>query len=395
MQISLQKISFLFISILFIVTNHSCIENNSILESTPKTNDFLYIASFLETQRTYVTTPVFPAEVSASNVYSNLNGYLLIDIREKSNFEDGHIPNSVNVSPSNLINFLDKEDNANYSRIIIVSLTGQKSAYVTTLLRLIGYNNVYSLSFGLGYWNSKYSDEWVKSKTTSPNAIFYRSNFPPKKNNSITEFPSSQFDDNDLTADEKIYNRAKLLLTQSVDDFEITLEEFESRFNLKYRNYSNCNIIFFGDADVFNYVYKFSITIRRYGIYNDTFVLNNNFTLRPEGAMQFDTESIGLNQYLLSLPTSRVTYVYSVNGQESAAVTAFLNILGYNAKSIRFGAYSMFSSFFYDKSIVGYRKWSTENSMIEKLDTIYSATPIVGSSFNQSLVNNYPIEIGN
>ncbi len=136
------------------------------------------------------------------------------------------------------------------------------------------------------------------------------------------------------------------------------------------------------------------MTIRRYGIYDDTFVLSNSFTLRPEGAIQFDNENISLDKYLLSLPTTKIIYVYSVNGQESAAITAFLNILGYNAKSIRFGAHSMFSSFFYDRSIVGY-KWISENSMKEKIDTIYSAAPIVAHSFNQDLVNDYPLDSGN
>ena len=210
----------------------------------------------------------------------------------------------------------------------------------------------------------------------------------------MTDFPNSQFDDKDLDVDDKIYSRAQLLLNESVENFEITLEEFESRFDIKYRSYSNCNILFFGEADIFNYVYKFFISIRRYGLYNDGYVLDNSFTLRPDGAMQFDNEKISLNKYLLSIPTAKVIYVYSVNGQESAAITAFLNILGYNAKSIRFGAHSMYSSFFYDRSIVGY-KWISENSIKEKIDTIYSATPIVESSFNQDLVSNYPLESGN
>ncbi len=388
------KILFVFISLWLVVTNNSCIENNSITESTQETNDFLYVASFLETQRNYITSPIFPAEVTSEEVFSNLDNYLIIDIREKANFEEGHIPNSVNMPSANLIDYLADNDISIYPKIVIVSLTGQKSSYASTLLRLLGKNNIYSLSYGLGYWNSKYSEEWVKSKTTSPNAIFYRSNFPPNKINSLTDFPNSQFDDKDLEIDEKIYTRAKLLLSESAENFKITLEEFESRFDMKYRNYGNCNILFFGDADIFNYVYKFSMTIRRYGIYDDTFVLSNSFTLRPEGAIQFDNENISLDKYLLSLPTTKIIYVYSVNGQESAAITAFLNILGYNAKSIRFGAHSMFSSFFYDRSIVGY-KWISENSMKEKIDTIYSAAPIVAHSFNQDLVNDYPLDSGN
>jgi rhodanese-related sulfurtransferase len=386
--------SFLFfISILSAITNISCFEENLITESTPKQNDFLYIASFLETQREYITTPFFPSEVSSEEVFTNLDSYHIIDIREQANFEEGHIPNSVRISPANLIDYFTTKEVSIYPKIIIVSLTGQKSAYATTLLRLLGYNNVYSLSFGLGYWNSKYSDEWEISKTTSPNAIFYRGNFPSQKINSLSDFPNSTFDDSDLTLDEKIYSRVRLLFTESINNFEISLGEFEARFDMQYKSYSNCNIIFFGDADIFNYVYEYSVNISRSGIYNDAFVLFNSFTLRPEGATQFDNENISLSKYLLSLPTNKISYVYSVNGQESAAFTAFLNILGYNAKSIRFGAHSMFSGYFYNKSILGWR-WIGVNSSKEQIDTIYTPTPIVSTSFNASLVNDYPLESG-
>ncbi len=385
---------FLFLTAISLaIMNISCLEENSIIESTPEQNDFLYFASFLETQREYITTPFFPSEVSSQDVFTNLDSYLIIDIREKVNFEEGHIPNSVNILPSNLVDYISTKEVSIYPKIIIVSLTGQKSAYATTLLRLLGYNNVYSLSFGLGYWNSKYSDEWEISKTTSPNAIFYRGNFPPQKINSLSDFPNFTFDDSDLTLDEKIYIRVKLLFTESINNFEISLGEFEARFDMQYKSYSNCNIIFFGEKDIFNFVYNYTVNIIRSGIKNDAFVVNNNFTLRPEGATQFDNENISLNKYLLSLPTNKISYVYSVNGQESAAITAYLNILGYNAKSIRFGAYSMFSGYFFNKSIVGW-KWIGVNSSKEEIDTIFTPTPIVSTSFNASLVNDYPLESG-
>ncbi len=61
-----------------------------------------------------------------------------------------------------------------------------------------------------------------------------------------------------------------------------------------------------------------------------------------EGAMQYTPkESIGLDTYLKTLPTDKTIVVYCYTGQTSANLACYLRILGYDAKSLKFGCNSM------------------------------------------------------
>jgi rhodanese-related sulfurtransferase len=57
------------------------------------------------------------------------------------------------------------------------------------------------------------------------------------------------------------------------------------------------------------------------------------------GAYQFTPkQSLKKDQLLTSMPTDKAIAVYCSNGQQSAAVTAYLRLLGYNAFNVAFGA---------------------------------------------------------
>ena len=385
----------LLFSLISISTLTSCIENNIIPDTGKGSEDFLYVASFLETQRNYITSPLFPAILSAEAVNSNLTNYSIIDIREQSLYSGGHIPTSVNVQPSDLIDYLIESEFSTFSPIVIVSSTGQKSAYVTTLLRLFGYRNVYSLNFGLGYWNQKYSLNWTTAKGNSQNLIYHRNNYEVAKINSFSDFPASKFDDEDLPLDAKVEKRIRQLLSEQANEFDITVEEFEGYFDRKKRKYDRCKIIFYGEADIYHYVYNYQINISDIGFYTGLYSVSNFFTLRPKGSQRFDEKSINISSNLLSLPTNKLIFVYSVDGQESAAITAYLNVLGYEARTIRFGMYGMYSKYFYNSSISGTVKWANKDSKKENIDTVLTPTPVVEKIFNSLYVQDYSIELGN
>ena len=371
----------------------SCLENTPLTEPVEMTDDFLYVTTFLETQRNSISGQM-PAMVNVQELYNNINNYLIIDIRDESDYSVAHIPSSVNISPENIYNYFKDIKNTDYQKIVIVSLTGQKAAYVSTLLRLLGNNNVYSLNYGLGYWNSQFANIWIESKASSQNVSFYRNNFPPVKLYSVSNIPSDFFDDDDMSLDEKIDFRVNNLLKNSISNFQASLDEFESNYDKKRRRYNNCSIIYYGDPTIFNFVYSYTVIIRDQGFYVNTFGLNQNFTLRPEGTLPYNIDNIGLEQDLLSIPTNRIIYLYSINGQESAALAAYLNILGYNVKSIRFGAHAMYSKYFYNKAINGNRFWTDEIKMKEYIDTAFTPTPILLFSFDETLIMDYPVVSG-
>ena len=76
-----------------------------------------------------------------------------------------------------------------------------------------------------------------------------------------------------------------------------------------------------------------------------------------EGAYQFTpAASMGLDQMLPYIPTDMPVVVYCWTGQTSSQVTAYLNSLGYEAYSLKFGSNNLFHSL-----LTGH-KWNTDGS---------------------------------
>ena len=109
----------------------------------------------------YVNGREFPSLIKASSVHDLLgNNIHLIDIRSSQEYFEGHIQGSVNVSFSDLLEYFESGIKPfEYERIILISADGQASSYTTSLLRLMGYGNVYSMRWGMSGWNNKYAEK--------------------------------------------------------------------------------------------------------------------------------------------------------------------------------------------------------------------------------------------
>ncbi|MDF1575370.1 MAG: rhodanese-like domain-containing protein [Bacteroidales bacterium] len=81
----------------------------------------------------------------------------IIDIRSAADFDDGHIAGAVNLAPGEVRNYIDGL--ASYNEISIVCYTGQTASWLTCLLQLAGYKDVYSMGFGMSAW-AEYFDKW-------------------------------------------------------------------------------------------------------------------------------------------------------------------------------------------------------------------------------------------
>ena len=78
----------------------------------------------------------------------NSEGAIIIDVREKDEYDGGHIANAVNIplSEINGINY-DKETN-----IIVYCATGIRSSEAAKELKDMGYSKIYNLDGGLLNW---------------------------------------------------------------------------------------------------------------------------------------------------------------------------------------------------------------------------------------------------
>lgn len=94
---------------------------------------------------------IFPtAETDVASKY-------IIDLRSATDFASGHIASAVNVEFKNILTEAIKTVR---KPILVVCYTGQISTYVATLLRMYGYADASALKWGMSGWNASF-DKWT------------------------------------------------------------------------------------------------------------------------------------------------------------------------------------------------------------------------------------------
>ena len=123
------------------------------------------LLKYLQANGDYVNSREFPSLIKASVVNEEIDkNILVIDLRSSKQFSEGHIKGAVNKQFEELPSYLETGIKPfEYDKIIIVSDDGQVSSYTASLLRLMGYGNVYSMRWGMSAWNDSYANEgWLK-----------------------------------------------------------------------------------------------------------------------------------------------------------------------------------------------------------------------------------------
>jgi rhodanese-related sulfurtransferase len=288
-KFNLLLFGFLF-AILFV--NTSCDK-----DETTKVNEAELLATYLETTD-YVNT-YMPSIITATDVNSgNLVGSVyIIDIRAAAN--------AVNVTFGDLLNHMESTDLSNYEKVAIVCYSGQTAAYGASLLRLAGYDKVFSMAFGMCSWNSAFAGSWNSNIGNSKGALFVTDESPKA---AAGELPVLTTGKN--TGEEILAARIATMFTEGFDPAKTT------------------NAAVF-DALESNYIVNYWPA--------------NHYALgHIPGAIQYTPkESMKLAADLKTLPTDKTVVVYCYTGQTSAFLTAYLRVLGYDAKSLLFGTNGM------------------------------------------------------
>jgi rhodanese-related sulfurtransferase len=262
------------------------------------------LVEYLE-QDDFVNT-YMPAMISATDVKTeNTAGTAyIIDIRSSTDYEDGHIPNAVNVALTDIVDHVETTDLTAYSKIVIACYSGQTASYATSILRLLGHSNVYCLKFGMCSWHQDFAGSW-------PNNV---------SNTYATQFTT------DVT--EKNATGSLPTFTTSSTDGAGILDE---RVDVVLGEWSDATIT---ASAVFD-------NPSNYYIVNYWSPAHYELGHIP-GAIQYTPkESMSLAADLKTLPTDKTIVVYCYTGQTSAHLTAFLRLLGYDAKSLLFGVNGM------------------------------------------------------
>lgn len=295
------KNKFYILAVLVLLTG--CLKDDINVPADIELNSSASLLKFLEEQGNYINSSEAPSLIEPAEVFANLNNYLILDVRTSQEFADGHIQGSQNVRNTELLNFLLANNPESYQKIVLVSADGQESAYYTCLLRLYGFNNIYTMKFGMAYWHNDFAGVWLNKIKNSPNLNFYDSiSYPKNQFNSLPEvFGETGGNIQDL-AKQRIASFIAKGFVDKMDDID--------------------------EIAISNSVYL--VCYGSYLLYQKGHPPNTVFYM--------EAEHLKSVKDLQTLPSDKEILIYDYNGQLSAAATAYLQVLGYNAKSLLFGA---------------------------------------------------------
>jgi len=318
------RVLVIFISgILLITTN--CIEDNITPPLTGELNSAAEILVYLESMTGYPNTIEAPALVDAEEVNSNINYYLIIDIRPVNEFNAGHIENSVNIKIDSLFDFVEEKFDSGYVKIILVSKNGQSGAYYTCLLRLGGFSNVYSMSFGLASWNDFFADEWLSVLGNDPEIQYY-TNIQRFKNE-LSPLPNINFENPEAALKDRVNSRIKEIISQGFIEY-IHFQKLMPAIPSEY-------VICYGKTSRLYYARSIGpLAWRGHNGKAIFYQADPKFELRSTDSLQ-------------TLPNNSPILIYDGTGELSACMVAYLRILGYDAQTLIFGA----NQLFYDRMI--------------------------------------------
>lgn len=311
----MKKTRLLFFSVIFaLMIVSSCTKEDPVIESQ-------VLIEHLES--TVSPVSFMPAIITAADLQAaNVTGSVyIIDIRAAADYSGGHIENAVNVTAGDILNHVESADLSGYDKIAVVCYSGQSAAWATSLLRLKGYDNAFSLKFGMASWHLDCAGSW---------------------NNNIGNTYYSQFE---TTPYEK---GAEGNLPELSTGFETAEEILDARVgDILAEGFSPAAI---SASDVF-------ANLDDYYIINYWPASHYNDPGHIPGAIQYTPkESLTLSTDLKTLPADKTIVVYCYTGQTSAYMSAYLRLIGYDAKSLKFGGNGMI----YDYMPAG--KWSAPTS---------------------------------
>ena len=242
---------------------------------------------------------------TAEAVYSNMedgddsNDYYIIDIRSAEDYATGHIEGAVN---STLANVLTTAEAANGHNVLVTCYTGQTAGHAVTALRLSGYPTAKVLKWGMCSWNAATSISWPSNVS---DAAIGNANWTAAPGSLATnvDFGDPSFETTAATGATILQERVQLLLTEmnKITNAEVLASPSDYFVN---------NFWDVGDVE-------------HYGHISDA------YRIKPL--------TLAGGEYKYLDPTETVV-TYCWTGQTSSMVTSYLKVIGYDSKSLLFGA---------------------------------------------------------
>ena len=225
----------------------------------------------------------------------NVSAKYIIDIRTADEFASGHIANAHRVDLKDILTEAAKA----VKPILVVCKSGQTATHAVTLLRLSGFADAVALKWGMSGWNSAL-DIWTPNTGSIAEGNANWTNDAAPAN---LTYESPKFSSADTIPANILKARVAAVLA----------EGFKS----------------VNPADVLANPASFFVN----NYFNETDYAGFGHV---KGAYRINPLLVGEGQVNYLDPSKEVvTYCYT--GQTSAAITAYLRVIGYNAKSLMWG----------------------------------------------------------
>lgn len=280
-------------------------------EEPPLEDKMDVLIAYMEANADYVNSPDTPFFINAPEVYENLgNNHLVIDLRPEEEFRQGHIEGSVNIRPSGIVAYFENAIHPPaFDRITLVCNAGYESAYVAMAARYLGHENVFPLRNGLSSWDASIAE---------PYRLAHISDFLVDK---LETEDKPMRPSGDIPAIMSRKNHGYKLLRERIVD--ILSGDLSGRFITVHE--------WLEDPEAYYLMAYWPEGSYRRG--------------HLPGAVRYQPRlSLRSDQQLATLPTDQPVIVQCFAGNHSNFATMYLNILGYDAKSMIYGANSFMYS---------------------------------------------------
>lgn len=264
------------------------------------------LVKYLEQDGDFINTSA-PAMITAEAVKtSNTAGKAyVIDIRSADDFADGHIPGAINVGLADIITHVTDADLSAYEDVVIACYSGQTASYATSILRMLGFDKVKCLKFGMSSWHLDFAGPWNNGVGNTYATQFETDATAMNAEGELPEFTSTSTEGSEILTE-----RVEAILGDWSTDAKI-------QASVVFSNLESYYIVNYWPQDHYDLGHI-------------------------PGAIQYTPKSaFKLANDLKTLPTDKPIVVYCYTGQTSAHIAAFLRVLGYDAKSLLYGVNGM------------------------------------------------------
>jgi rhodanese-related sulfurtransferase len=266
-------------------------------------NEAKLLLKYFESNGDYVNSRDFPSLIKAASVYEELNGNIhIIDLRGPKSFSEGHIKGAVKVDFTDLPEyFSSKIKPFEFDKIIVVCYSGQISSYATSLLRLMGYGNVYAMRWGMSGWNKDLAYQWLEAVSSE-----YEGKLELSENEKAAPGDFPVIGSGKETGAEVADFQFKRLFESGWEDALISAQKV------------------FEQPDKY-----YIVNFERKDKYDSGHI---------PGAIRYKTNGmLGIISEMQTIPVDREIVVYCGTGHNSGFATAYLRSFGYNAKTLTYG----------------------------------------------------------